>query len=93
VFCLEIDNDELIEKMPKYLLDFILSLYSINILFLLFWIYFSAFNLKRIEVGSNQKLDLSKFIIELFLLVAFPLGLWFIQPRLNRIHKAYSDLI
>lgn len=56
-------------------------------LFALFGISYTFYNvpksLKSIELG--RKAMFSEWIIDALLLFAFPIGIWFIQPRLNKI--------
>ncbi|SDD20433.1 hypothetical protein [Williamwhitmania taraxaci] len=53
-----------------------------------FGIFYTFYNvpksLKSLEIGRKAKL--SEWIIDAILLFAFPIGIWFIQPRLNRIY-------
>lgn len=56
-------------------------------LFVFFGIFYTFYNvpksLKSIELGREAVF--SEWIIDAFLLFTFPIGVWFIQPRLNKI--------
>jgi hypothetical protein len=47
-------------------------------------------SLKSIEVG--RKVKFSECIIELILIAIFPIGVWIIQPRLNRIYIINEEI-
>lgn len=42
-------------------------------------------SLKSIEIGEKAKFK--DYILDAILIFMFPIGIWFIQPRLNRIYK------
>jgi len=56
----------------------------------LFGIIYTFYNVsksfKSIEI--NRKATFSEYILDAILLFAFPIGVWFIQPRLNNIYIA-----
>lgn len=47
-------------------------------------------SLRSIEKG--EKAQINDYILDSFLMFSFPIGIWFIQPRLNRIWKV-NELI
>ena len=47
-------------------------------------------SLKSIELGHEAKL--SEFLIDLILFAIFPIGVWFLQPRLNRIYAVNEEI-
>ena len=55
-----------------------------------FGLFYTFYNvpksLKSIELDKESKF--SEYIVSAILLFAFPIGVWFIQPRLNRIYAA-----
>jgi hypothetical protein len=53
--------------------------------------YFSAKCLKAVEVQGPMKSD--AFIGELFLIWYFPIGVWFLQPRMNKLFNVTNDQI
>jgi hypothetical protein len=53
----------------------------------IFYVFLTvAKSLKSIENEEHVTLDV--YIIDALLLFAFPIGIWFIQPRLNKINAA-----
>lgn len=69
--------------MPEWI-SFLLTLLTFFGLFYTF--YNVPKSLKSIELDKKSKF--SDYIISAVLLFAFPIGVWFIQPRLNRIYNA-----
>jgi hypothetical protein len=53
-------------------------------------LYYTFYNvpksLKSIELGRKSKF--TDYIVTAILIFAFPIGIWFIQPRVNRIYNA-----
>lgn len=47
-------------------------------------------SLKSIELG--RKVKFSECIVELILIALFPIGIWIIQPRLNRIYAVSKEI-
>ena len=47
-------------------------------------------SLKSIELGRKAKF--SEWIIDAILLFVFPIGIWFVQPRLNRIYTVNEKI-
>lgn len=48
-------------------------------------------SLKSIEVGEQVKFK--DCIVELILLIIFPIGVWILQPRFNRISQVADELV
>ena len=63
-------------------ISFVLTLLTFFGLFYTF--YNVSKSLKSIELDKES--NLSEYIISAILLFAFPIGVWFIQPRMNRIY-------
>lgn len=61
----------------------IVSLSIVSILSYLYVMYFIAKSLKSLEL--NNEITFKDFRKEFFLLVLLPIGIWFIQPRINKI--------
>ncbi len=61
----------------------------------MFGIIYTFYNvpksLKTLELG--RKANLTEFILDSILLFAFPIGIWFIQPRINKIYKKLNEEI
>lgn len=64
----------------------ILPFHLLAIVGLFYILYFNARTIKTVEV--QRKLTLSEYIGDFFLLWFFPIGVWFIQPRLNVLVKS-----
>ena len=59
-------------------------LFSIFCIF--YCIYFNAKSLKTAEL--QRAITFSDYVVEFFLLWFFPIGVWFIQPRINKMFDA-----
>lgn len=76
---------------------FIVPLHLFSLACILYVIYFCAKSIKSIE--ENRVVTFSDCVGEFFLILFFPIGIWFIQPRINTIverrvnHKGEDDLI
>ncbi len=46
-------------------------------------------SLKTLELG--RKVTFTEFILDSLLMFAFPIGIWFIQPRINKIYKKLNE--
>lgn len=61
----------------------------------MFGILYTFYNvpksLKTLELG--RKANLAEFILDSLLMFAFPIGIWFIQPRVNKIYKKLNEEI
>lgn len=64
-------------------LPFIILLAFVSMFCFTYCIYFIAKSLKIVELQKHTSDNLEEFI----LLCIFPIGLWFIQPRINSIFK------
>ena len=51
---------------------------------------FPARTLKSIELG--KKASVSEYIGDVFLMIFLPVGIWFLQPRINKIIAANADI-
>ncbi len=69
---------------------FILLLHLFSIFCILHTIYFSAKVVRSAELQTNARF--STFVGDFFLIWIFPVGIWFIQPRINKlIEKATNS--
>jgi len=66
--------------MP-FLIRLYVIFYSVLTLFFLITIYFTSKILKTIEL--NEKVKFRQFISYFLLMLFYPIGIWFIQPKLN----------
>lgn len=73
-------------KNVNILIPFLL-ITLLTFLALLFCCFFVAKSLRRKETKRNVKLD-EFFIDFLMIIVLFPLGIWFIQPRINKLFSS-----
>lgn len=64
----------------------ILPLHLFAMFCMFYSMYFSAKTIKLAE--QQQPVTLSDFIGEIFLIWFFPIGIWFLQPRINELIKA-----
>jgi hypothetical protein len=69
------------EKQPNP--DFLILPRGCAIISYLYFISYPAKILKSIEIGRKQKLE--DYVADLFLVIFLPIGIWFLQPRINRI--------
>jgi hypothetical protein len=60
-----------------------LFLFIFLIFCILYAIYFNAKSLKSVEL--QRDVTFSDYAADFFLFLFFPIGIWFIQPRINRI--------
>jgi hypothetical protein len=71
------------ESHIGYILAMMIPLHLFSMFCMFFLIYFSAKTLKTAEL--HRKATLNDYIGEFFLFWFFPIGIWFIQPRINNI--------
>jgi len=64
----------------------IILLHLFSMFCILYCIYFNAKALKTVEL--QQPVTFSDYAGEFFLLLFFPIGIWIIQPRINKIFDA-----
>ena len=74
-----IENNTLTDKE----LPFILLCVPIYLGLMIFVVLFSAKTLKTIELGRPTSIN--EYGVEAFLIWMIPIGVWFIQPRLNQL--------
>jgi len=59
-------------------------------MFCLFYcLYFVAKTLKTVEL--QREVSFNDFIAEFFLTWFFPIGVWILQPRINKMIKEYDN--
>ena len=61
----------------------VLPLHLITIFCILYALYFDARTIKSIELGRSA--EFSEYLPEIILLWFWPVGIWILQPRINRI--------
>jgi len=67
-----------------------LPLFQLVALFCVFYIfYFNAKSLKAVEL--QRPVTFGDYIGEFFLLLFFPIGVWIIQPRINKIFEEKEE--
>ncbi|TSJ40180.1 hypothetical protein [Fluviicola chungangensis] len=79
--------DAIFELVLFGILIFILHLFSIFCI--LHTIYFSAKVVKCVEMQTNARF--SNFVGDFFLIWFFPVGVWFLQPRINALAEKASN--
>ncbi len=62
---------------------FIIPLHLFAIFCILYSMYFIAKTIKTVEL--QKEVTFSDFVGEFFMIWFFPIGIWFLQPRINRI--------
>lgn len=67
----------------------IIPLHFFAIFCILYSMYFIAKTIKTVEL--QREVVFSDFVGEFFLIWFFPIGIWFIQPRINRIIQSSED--
>ncbi|MES2557188.1 MAG: hypothetical protein V4604_13615 [Bacteroidota bacterium] len=67
--------------IPLFILAFLMHFFSIFCI--IYVLYFVAKTLKSVEL--QREAHFSDYIGDFFLIWFFPVGVWFIQPRINRI--------
>lgn len=70
---------------------FIIPLHLLSMACIFYCLYFNAKALKTVEL--QRPAELSDFLGELFLIWFFPIGIWFIQPRVNAIFRSEHEAI
>jgi hypothetical protein len=70
----------------NYFIPYYISMLSMPLtLFGLIYVFYNLpMSLKSLE--SNKKVGFGDCVADLFLLFAFPIGVWFTQPRINRLN-------
>jgi bacteriorhodopsin len=77
----ELIVQKLMADTNKVLIAFPINL--IGLACIIYCIYFVARTIKMVEL--QRKVIFSEFIFEFFLIWFYPIGVWLIQPRINRI--------
>lgn len=73
-----------VDATPNFALLFlIIPLHLFSIFCMLFALYFIAKALKSVEIMKQARFN--DFIGEFFLFWFFPIGIWFLQPRINKL--------
>jgi hypothetical protein len=74
---------ELNEYSPIAIVSIVLSLHLFSMFCIFYCLYFCAKALKAAEL--QRPVTFSDFVGEFFLLWFFPIGVWILQPRINRL--------
>ncbi|WP_040278044.1 hypothetical protein [Psychroserpens damuponensis] len=75
--------------MSKMML-FIVPMHLFSMFCMFYLLYVSSKTIKTVELQKN--VSFSDFIGEFFMIWFFPIGIWFIQPRINKIVSETSTL-
>lgn len=62
-------------------------IWSISFISFLYSVYFVSKEIKTIEL--NRNCSIRECILEIVLILAFPIGIWIIQPRITKIYKEH----
>jgi hypothetical protein len=75
---------------PEFFMGFavIFPLHLFSMFCLFYCIYFVSKTIKTVEM--QREVSFSDFVAEFFLIWFFPIGVWFIQPRINKMIKEYT---
>ncbi|WP_238388512.1 hypothetical protein, partial [Christiangramia aestuarii] len=65
------------------LLLFIIPLHLFSMFCMFYLLYFVSKTIKTVEL--KRSVTFSDFVGEFFMIWFFPIGVWFIQPRINKI--------
>jgi hypothetical protein len=82
VFLFWATENEMIMASDNFLILLFVGV-SIYLGLMIYAVLFAAKTLKTIELGRPAKID--EYAGEAFLIWMFPLGVWFVQPRLNKL--------
>ncbi len=63
------------------------GIWSISFISFLYSVYFVSKEIKTIEL--NRNCSIRECILEIVLILAFPIGIWIIQPRITKIYKEH----
>lgn len=74
---------ELLDVSFTLSLEFIIPAHLISMAGIFYSLYFAARALKSVEL--QRSVSFNDFRREFFLLWFFPVGIWLIQPRINRL--------
>ena len=55
------------------------------------YLYCAYFNAKLLNSTGQNKVRMNEILGDIFLILFFPLGVWFIQPRLNKIVRSQDS--
>jgi hypothetical protein len=75
-------------KEPKFV-AYILPFHFLSMFFMFYSIYYVARHLALIE--ENKAVSFYQFAGPFFLLWFFPVGIWFIQPRINKLYSEHNQ--
>jgi len=76
---------------PLFFIPFliIIPIHLFSMFCLFYCLYFVAKTLKTVEL--QREVSFSDFIAEFFLTWFFPIGVWILQPRINKMIKEYEN--
>jgi len=79
-----INNEFKLDYINKFI-QYIFPLHLLSIVAVLYVYYFIAKTIKTAELNKHVKFN--DFIGELFMLIFYPIGIWILQPTINKIYK------
>lgn len=82
-FGLDVFNLRLMSFAILILFVYVMLLLLLIVIPMGYCLLYVAKNLRTLEL--NRKVHFSDFANEFFLLILFPIGIWFIQPRINKL--------
>jgi len=77
-----LDGEQFVSNVG-YIITIMIPLHLFSMFCMFFLIYFSARTLRTAEL--DRKAGVNDYIGEFFLFWFFPIGIWFIQPRINKL--------
>lgn len=87
--CLAFFITTLLASMSSGILAIIIPLHLLTMVCIFYCLYFVAKTIKTAEL--KKELRFSDFVGEFFLIWFYPIGIWFLQPRINAIHASETD--
>lgn len=55
-------------------------------------LYYTAFPVRLLNtIEKEREVTFSDYILDSFLVIFFPIGIWILQPRINRIAKHFGE--
>lgn len=87
----QIENENMQNLIPDFSTLALIQLLFLTAIFChIYVIYFAAKTIKTAENKTATKFE--DFVAEFFLIVFFPIGIWILQPRINRMINANKNI-
>ena len=83
IYILFLANNGMANTLNPFVFLIVVPLHLFSMFCIFYGIYFMAKALKSVERNAN--VEVGDYIGEFFLLWFFPVGVWFIQPRINKL--------